>query len=75
MVQKNYFHLALILLANLLLLVPFVLVWTAMFLLVFLGISGFLGGMFLAVSYLTTFRVNLIPSNLYEHSLLLFSYA
>ena len=75
MQRIKYRNLALAIAVNLTLLFPFIFIWTAIFVAVFLGISGILGGLFLIVSYLTTFWVNLVPINLYEHPLLLFSYA
>lgn len=72
--QKNYAKAIFIVLLNLILLIPFVLIWTGFFILVFLGISGVLGGLFLFISYMTAFRVNIIPITIYEHAMLLFAY-
>jgi len=72
--QVNYFHLFLSVFLNALLLIPFGLVWLAIFVLVFFGISGILGGVFLLISHLTTLRLSAIPAVLYDNSLILFTY-
>lgn len=71
----KFSHLFLAILLNLLLLLPFLLIWVSAFVLVFFGISGVLSGLFLIFSYLAAFRINLIPNGFYEHALLLFAYS
>lgn len=70
----NYLHLFMAMFLNAVLLIPFALVWLGIFVLVFFGISGFLGGIFLLLTHLTTFRVTAIPAALYDNSLILFAY-
>ncbi len=76
MEQKlNFRNLILLVSLNALLLIPFLLLWLSFFVLVFFGISGILGGIFLLFTHLTSFRVNLVPIALYDNSLVLFSYS
>ena len=72
--KVNYSHLFLAMFLNTCLLIPFVLIWLGIFIIVFLGISSFLGGLFLLLTHLTTFRVTAIPAALYDNSLILFAY-
>lgn len=72
--KVNYFHLCLAMFLNALLLVPFALVWLGIFVLVFLGISSILGGIFLLLTHLTAFRVTAVPAALYDNALILFAY-
>lgn len=60
---------------NAFLMIPFILVWGFIFVLVFLGISGILSGLFLIVTALTPLRISFLPAALYQYSLALWAYA